>query len=1484
MKIIVEATDRYLREAENHVCTKVYKRFKKMAENTPGFNHNRNDEYGFGKYLRKQHSNFRSIFVFKTLTIGNEDVRCYLALRVFKRGDAEYTRFHNDGTPERERNTITGMADVDWNAIRTKIASALTVSPQGTEGLSELSEAERAFIQRERGITQEIFEIPVYESKAWVETLHNDNFEDSIKVADAVIDQIYGDAKIGFLEIPYGDRGYHVLAFHSDDEITGECWFLLGVGSTEQNLALRNTFGMAEPMVPHLMRKCRRAYPATLFDDKDFWVRMEKDKESNFILSDEEIRIVAQPLKFPLFISGRAGSGKSTVLQYLFAEFLLRYLQNDGVKPPAYISYSANLIENAKKLSTSLLDKTHAYTSKLSHLNKTFKDHVEPVFKKSFWVFQELVRDCINACNPDVLSKRFPVGNRVTYTKYRELWSEKFGNEPRAAKEFGPALSWHVIRTFIKGWDSEAYLEPDDYEKIGRGNKSVTDETFKLVFLTVWEKWYQPLQGQERLWDDQDLVRYCLSPDDDSCETYAHERFAAILCDESQDFTRVETDFFLRMSVFSNRRIYDINTLHQLPFVFAGDEFQTLNPTGFSWDSLRSYFTERLLHATELGKNASAPDPVALTHNYRSTAPIVKFANRIQLLRQTRCGDDSNTVPQIPYFAESHADPVYCLSPDDPQVWEKLGAMGVILIVPSADGQSVKEYIDGTPIKKMVDFYADGSPKNLTIYNPVQAKGLDYPCVAIYGFDNLPELALRSLNDWLATPKEDTEALAIELKYFLSNAYVAATRAKGKLFIISDFSDASFWSFAFSTDNPRLQKEIVEAEKRMLARVGNAEEWAPRDGESMLGFILSGEVDAVTGENIVNAGEVARTTEERGMALHDAGLMRQAAARYREREMQQDVLRCEAFAYRFERKEEEAAERFKEAGLFEEAVSSYWRAISARNVNDLLKAVAKLSPMTQRLEVRLAGHATTTVAVQDVNRDMADVLDAFEGKRGADVEKEVHETHTGWQTALDQLLAKIESPTPADVEAVGVLIEQGARFEKFGIKLDSKRLAQLAFHAGRFERAIELWDKLGEKPREYHQAKLRVLPYPIALPHWELSGAPDWRNRVVEEYRKHIDMRVDEAISHIIGKAVMAGGDAREIREFLPLMLNNAASLEESRHLLKTAEEKGVPVPKGFVEAAFFARWPHLVEWVKPNAVYADNHANDLMSMFNALKAVYEPSFNKEISKAFEERRTISYLEGAFGQFKRSKWNHLLFSSIGAVVERRGFFLDAALYYYEWAVKQSDEPFFKRDMWTRWIVCRERHAEIAKEEDRKLESQKAAAEKRKDLGIQLVEVLPVELKFNRWEWLFSEVLKLSDSVAREVTAKSVETILPESISSPNVGGRENDVSPALPPPDKLFIYDVAGYTFRFNPAKSELSIACLTATDDLRVKIHDGKFPRDSDFVLTDGVLQKRADGTETPFKLFFAETAVWVKIMETGVQFVFPLTNGKASENGNNQ
>ena len=137
------------------------------------------------------------------------------------------------------------------------------------------------------------------------------------------------------------------------------------------------------------------------------------------------------------------------------------------------------------------------------------------------------------------------------------------------------------------------------------------------------------------------------------------------------------------------------------------------------------------------------------------------------MLRQTRCGDEKKFTPQIPYYAEGKADSVYCLSPENPLVWKKLTEMGVVLIIPCEEGQTPKEYIEKSPIKDKIEFYEDGSPKNITIYNPIQAKGLEYPNVAVYGFDDLKELQLPQLSKWYKNPTEDSEAREIELKYFL---------------------------------------------------------------------------------------------------------------------------------------------------------------------------------------------------------------------------------------------------------------------------------------------------------------------------------------------------------------------------------------------------------------------------------------------------------------------------------------------------------------------------------------------------------------------------------------------------------------------------------------------------------------------------------------------------------------------------------------------
>lgn len=214
-------------------------------------------------------------------------------------------------------------------------------------------------------------------------------------------------------------------------------WFLLTIGTHEeiQNFKQEHNAAAELQNIEKLNEISRRAYPFSMLEgDKDFWREMEIDKDSNFILSNEELEIVSRPITFPLFLTGRAGSGKSTMLQYLYADYFLRYLEFPGVKPPVYLSYSSNLIENAKKLATSLFNKNHAYSKKLNELNKNFRDDIKPQFDNVFYVFQQLVRKCIDESVPGVLQSRFATNKYISFAKYKQEWERKFGKERKPGK------------------------------------------------------------------------------------------------------------------------------------------------------------------------------------------------------------------------------------------------------------------------------------------------------------------------------------------------------------------------------------------------------------------------------------------------------------------------------------------------------------------------------------------------------------------------------------------------------------------------------------------------------------------------------------------------------------------------------------------------------------------------------------------------------------------------------------------------------------------------------------------------------------------------------------------------------------------------------------------------------------------------------------------------------------------------------------------
>ncbi|MBQ3682742.1 MAG: hypothetical protein II922_06645 [Succinimonas sp.] len=1380
MRCFVMQTSQYESEAKKYNCVNFFKRFKRDAESYIDYCHPAEMNFSFGNYIKKRLSNFRIILAYRNMTVENQQVRCYVALKVFTRGDKDYEEFYTGSTADEKRESLVGMRYADWDAYEKIIAEKLKAHDDPVE-LPDLDPYENNYIQRGSGITHTIFDTKIIESKYWLETTRSASFKDPMKVIDALLEMIdealYADA-YGFIEKSFGEAGKKILCLRPEpdpDDPKADNYYLLKLGTDEDIKAFKeeHKLGGAAPDMTELENMSVRAYPYSMLEgDKDFWWDMEKDENSNFILSPEELDIVSREIQFPLFLTGRAGSGKSTMLQYLFAEYFLRYLEHLREHPPVYISYSSNLIENAKKLAVNLYTRNHAYTKKLKEIKLSFDDDIKPHFDSSFHVFQQLVKQFIEDSVPGTVQKRFTPNHHVTYARFRDLWLKKFNKDPAAAEKFGPAVSWHVIRTYIKGWNADEYLSPELYENIGKSYKSVSDEVFKTVYDVVWEKWYSGLQDDEGLWDDQDLVRYCLAPDDDSCETCVKPKFSAIFCDESQDFTRTEIEFILQISIFSQRRVYDEKTLFKLPFVFAGDEFQTLNPTGFSWNSLRSYFTTRLIRVT-MSKNVGAPDPVVLKHNYRSPAAITKLANRLQLLRQTRCGYDEKFTPQIPYHCQEKPDPVLCLSPANPLVWKELSKMGTVLIIPCSEGQSPKDFIQNSPIKDFVEFYEDGSAKSITIYNPAQAKGLEYPRVAIYGFDRLKELRIHNLQSWYSSdnPEPDTESREIEMKYFLSNAYVSATRASNKLFILTDFNDESFWTFAFASDDPLLQDQITEVNKRMIAK----SKW--ECDNALLGFIVKGDVDDISKIGLLNLEEIARGTKARAMDLLDAGLMRQAAARYREQNNMLEVTTCEAYAFRYDRDFRQAAENFEKIQDYANALDDYW-SMDADNKTELrfiVESISKLAGKTSDLRVTLSQHAIKKrVTLNEFKMDLSNLKE----KLATGAEKLLDNLNSDiWSAVLNLILRNIPNTTTVNKNDLDPILNMAEELDKkYYIEVNKNELALMAFKAEEFARAVAIWEKLKARPKEFYQAQCRLLPYPANLAYREQTEDPSWMEQVVEDFRSDRNAVLEPYQRKIVARSFVAKGAKEEIPDNLMYLWTNALDLREAKEYGNLARQNGFRYAEDCIEALFIYRWGDVANAKLSHDKYISTDLNLLMETLTKIREIRTPAFLETVNKVlrlrgdgdFQEqyRRCVRdfyiFLDKKFSDIKSAKWDWLFMYEMGVLMEKRAYYVDAQKY-YEWAENKTLDVDLTRELEIRWIICRIKQAKTHEDDLDKYNSTiSLALDKIRDLGLTDVinpndDHFP-DFKFGRWGDIYKAVMSLPSDKQKPARPKPADML------------------------------------------------------------------------------------------------------------------------------
>lgn len=352
---------------------------------------------------------------------------------------------------------------------------------------------------------------------------------------------------------------------------------------------------------------------------------------------------------------------------------------------------------------------------------------------------------------------------------------------------------------------------------------------------------------------------------------------------------------------------------------------QTINPTGFSWDSVQANFHDQFCAILDPKRQGSIKLSYReLQFNYRSNPGIVGFCNLIQLVRTTLLGA-KNVRPQKAWYVDDPVQTVY-FDIDNPQTNKNLRENEkIIKIINCEDGEETN-YMKTQSSFQISEIGTEKIYHN--ILGPTRAKGLEFPVVVLYRFgETAPEKFSHILdNNFSLDGNEDR----LPFEYFLNRLYVAISRAKGQLIIIESKRVISdFWKFA--TDH-----EIITQLKN---RVVGDEEWK----HANIGYLVPGENDAWRGKQI-DLQEQTKEFETQGILAQNPFYLKQAALGYQSIKDEDAAKKCIALAYEIEEKYQDAGKQFRDIGLHNDAFRCYW-------LGDVNGNYSLLSPSKRRTSI-----------------------------------------------------------------------------------------------------------------------------------------------------------------------------------------------------------------------------------------------------------------------------------------------------------------------------------------------------------------------------------------------------------------------------------------------------------------------------------------------------------------------------------------------------
>lgn len=573
--------------------------------------------------------------------------------------------------------------------------------------------------------------------------------------------------------------------------------------------------------------------------DEAEWDRVllySKDEFEIFLyLTQEQKRLLdAKP---PLFLSGTAGSGKTTLSVY----YLLRPALQDARK--LFVTYNRRLKNFCESLYGGLLN---------------MRPDANRITPPLFLTFKEL---CLRILGEE--AHRYPPEREVDSLLFPEIFRHH-----RLSERYDPVLVWEEIRSIIKGAKPQisaagmrallkSKLQEEDAarqvqdEILGLERLSVAEKAntiflrvlgkslsetaaqieavlqkqesafframqstveliekheadFSAPLMTLGEyeqmgrkraplfvhdrreiysiaEWYQGKLKTDHRWDEIDLTRAALFGLDTGKFTRPH--YDLVCCDEVQDLTDLQLSLILRLP------------RSPAMLMLAGDPKQIINPSGFRWEDARKLFYDRGL---------AVPEVHYLTLNFRCAGSIVLLSNALLELKRRLLGirhdeklDDWKFQGRPPFLIEGYREEPLL------DMLSKTGADRIILTRSNAERDRLKEALHTE-----------------LVFTIQEAKGLEFKTVLLWKFCG--ETGTGDL--WKKMLDLDTARIHEALiRNEINLLYVGITRAQQTLILYDGPQASAIWTSNLS-EHVFTTRSSVQLEESWRS-VSTPQEW-----------------------------------------------------------------------------------------------------------------------------------------------------------------------------------------------------------------------------------------------------------------------------------------------------------------------------------------------------------------------------------------------------------------------------------------------------------------------------------------------------------------------------------------------------------------------------------------------------------------------------------------------------------------------------------